>query len=62
VLDARHRHYAAELRLIYERSGALLSRLLHLTPIPIDPQPYIPPWPPAEPRHCTNLRRRPCVP
>jgi len=36
VLDARHRHYAAELRLIYERSGALLSRLLHLTPIPID--------------------------
>ena len=35
VLDARHRHYAAELRLIYERSGALLSRLLHLTPEPI---------------------------
>jgi nitrogen-specific signal transduction histidine kinase len=36
VLDARHRHYAAELRLIYERSGALLSRLLHLTPDHLD--------------------------
>ena len=35
VLDARHLHYAAELRLIYERSGALLSRLMHLTPDPI---------------------------
>lgn len=32
VLSPEHRHYAAELRLIYERSGALLSRLLHLTP------------------------------
>ncbi len=32
VLDARHRHYAAELRMIYNRSGALLSRLMHLTP------------------------------
>lgn len=32
VLAAHHRHYVMELRLIYERSGALLSRLLHLTP------------------------------
>jgi hypothetical protein len=32
VLAPAHRHYASELRLIYERSGALLSRLLHLAP------------------------------
>jgi hypothetical protein len=32
VLSAHHRHYASELRLICERSSALLSRLLHLTP------------------------------
>jgi len=32
VLAPYHRHYASELRLICERSGALLSRLLHLTP------------------------------
>jgi anti-sigma regulatory factor (Ser/Thr protein kinase) len=32
VLAPHHRHYIMELRLIYERSGALLSRLLHLTP------------------------------
>jgi anti-sigma regulatory factor (Ser/Thr protein kinase) len=32
VLAPHHRHYITELRLIYERSGALLSRLLHLTP------------------------------
>jgi hypothetical protein len=32
VLAPEHRHYAAELRLISERSTALLGRLLHLTP------------------------------
>lgn len=32
VLAPPHRHYITELRLIYERSSALLSRLLHLTP------------------------------
>jgi hypothetical protein len=32
VLAPRHRHYASELRLIFDRSGTLLSRLLQLTP------------------------------
>jgi len=56
VLSPAHRHYAAELRLIYERSGALLSRLLHLTPA--TPAPVAPaapaPLPPVYPTPATG--------